>query len=312
MESAEIAALIVQPEARELVPVPNAPRLSNASGELLREILIVDENGDRRAIQVPVERPLTICLDSRELITLMTLGAGAEWLVLGYLHNQQLVSDVTRLESISVDWSTATAMVKTRPGAEGRPLVAPGQPVGIACGLGTVFGDVMRGTATASVAASAADLHSTRTEAAEATGPHSVRGARITRSILLAVLENMRQYDAIHRAAGSVHSCALFRGADLWVSVEDVSRHNGLDIVTGWMALHGVPGGDKILFTTGRLTGEMVMKAAHNGIPCMISRNGVTAIGHDLATKLGMTLFGRAAKGRFLCYTGVEHFDPES
>jgi FdhD protein len=135
--------------------------------------------------------------------------------------------------------------------------------------------------------------------------------ARISQGILLRVLDTARQHDAIRRAAGSVHSCALFHGADLLVSVEDVSRHNGIDTIAGWMALHGVPGGDKILFTTGRLTGEMVMRAAYNGIPIVVSRNGVTALGYDLAAKFGMTLFGRAANRRFVCYIGAERFDAE-
>jgi FdhD protein len=106
-----------------------------------------------------------------------------------------------------------------------------------------------------------------------------------------------------------VHSCALFCGADLWVSVEDVSRHNGVDTITGWMALHEVTGAGKILFTTGRLTGEMVMKAAHNGVPIMVSRNGVTAMGYELAMRLRMTLLGRAANRRFVCYTGTDRLD---
>jgi FdhD protein len=164
--------------------------------------------------------------------------------------------------------------------------------VGTGCGLGTVFGDLM-------------------TQVDAITLPQAA-SARVSRSTLLHVLETMRQHDAIHRAAGSVHSCALFQDAGLLVSVEDVSRHNGLDTVAGWMALHGVSGADKILFTTGRLTGEMVMKAAHNGVPIIVSRNGVTAMGCDLAAKLGMTLFGRAANRRFLCYVGAERFDPEA
>jgi FdhD protein len=110
----------------------------------------------------------------------------------------------------------------------------------------------------------------------------------------------------VHRAAGSVHSCALFQGGELWAAVEDVSRHNGIDTITGFMALHGMHGADKTLFTTGRLTGEMVMKAAHNGIPVMISRNGTTAMGYELAAKLGMTLIGRAANRRYMCYIGAE------
>jgi FdhD protein len=108
-----------------------------------------------------------------------------------------------------------------------------------------------------------------------------------------------------------VHSCALFQHDRLLVSVEDVSRHNGLDTVSGWMALHGIDGGDKILFTTGRLTGEMVIKAAQSGVPIVVSRNGVSTMGYDLAKKFGMALFGRAINRRFHCYVGAERFDAE-
>jgi FdhD protein len=196
------------------------------------------------------------------------------------------------LESLAVDWNSASAAVTTRTGTRGGGAgVAPGI-VATGCGLGTVFGDLMK-----------------HVDAIMLPLP---KPARVSRSTLLHVLEAMRHHDAIHRAAGSVHSCALFQGTELMVSVEDVSRHNGLDTVAGWMALHGVPGGDKILFTTGRLTSEMVMKAAHNGVPTLVSRNGVTAMGCDLAAKLGMTLFGRAANRRFLCYVGAERFDPEA
>ena len=130
--------------------------------------------------------------------------------------------------------------------------------------------------------------------------------ATIPQATIFAVLDSMRRHDAIHRAAGSVHSCALFQGDALMVAVEDVSRHNGVDMLAGFMRMHGVNGAGKILFSTGRLTGEMVLKAAHNGIPVMISRNGTTASGHELAGKLGMTLIGRAASGRYLCYVGAE------
>lgn len=287
----EIMAWVVQPEARALEPVPFAPRLSAASCEPLREISIVDENGNHRPIQVPVERPLTIFVDGREIVTLMTLGANPEMLVLGYLRNQRLIAEAAAIESITVDWNSSAAAVTTRAGGFGSGAGAEPRHVGTGCALGTVFNDWM-------------------TKVDAATLPEAAT-ARISQGTLLRVLDTARQYDAIHRAAGSVHSCALFHGADLLVSIEDVSRHNGVDTVTGWMALHGVPGGDKILFTTGRLTSEMVMKSAHNGIPILVSRNGVTAMGYDLAAKLGMTLFGRAANRRFLCYVGAERFDGE-
>jgi len=290
MEHSDVMAWVIQPAAAAMRPVPNAPRVTAASCAMLREILIVDEQGDRRPIYVPTERPLTVILDGRELVTLMTLGACPEMLVLGYLRNQRLIGDVAMIESLAVDWNTGSATVTTRAGISGGGAGAAPGIVGTACGLGTVFGDLMIQV--------------------EAGALPQAESARISRSTLSHVLDTMRQHDAIHRAAGSVHSCALFQGADLLVSIEDVSRHNGLDTLAGWMAFHGVAGGDKILFTTGRLTSEMVMKAAHNGVPIVVSRNGVTAMGYDLAVKLGMTLFGRAANRRFFCYTGAERFDP--
>jgi FdhD protein len=292
IEHSDVIAWVIQPAAAAMRPVANAPRVTTASCAPLREIMIVDELGHHRPIYVPAERPLTIFLDGRELVTLMTLGAWPEMLVLGYLRNQRLIDDVAMIESIAVDWNSGSAAVATRTGIRGGGAGAAPGIVGTACGLGTVFSDLMM-----QVKASALP---------------QTESARISRSTLLHVLDAMRQHDAIHRAAGSVHSCALFQGADLLVSVEDVSRHNGLDIVAGWMAFHGVAGSDKILFTTGRLTGEMVMKAAHNGVPIAVSRNGVTAMGRDLAAKLGMTLFGRATNRRFLCYVGAERFEPEA
>ncbi len=284
-------ALVLGPHARALSPVKNAPNLSRAAAELLREIEVVDERGGKRHIRVPNERPLTVLVDDRELVTLMTLGAAPEWLVLGYLRNQRLLNSVDTLESIAVDWQTHTALVKSRqellaPDTASRASAASG------CALGTVFGDLM-------------------TQMQGIVLP-PIAVARISRSVLLNVLASMRVHDDIHRAAGSVHSCALFQAAELWAGVEDVSRHNGVDTITGWMALHGVSGADKILFTTGRLTGEMVMKAAFNGIPILVTRNGVTAMGCDLALRLGMTVFGRAANRRYACYTGAQRFDSDS
>jgi len=132
---------------------------------------------------------------------------------------------------------------------------------------------------------------------------------RLSRTTLLSVIERVPQEEAIYRAAGSVHGCALFNGADLWISIEDVSRRNAVDTVIGWMALHGISGGEKILFTTGRLTAEIVAKAAYSGISVLVSRKGITAGCYDLAARLRMTLFGHAAKGRYLCYAGAERFD---
>jgi len=296
MQPDDISALVLGPAGRALTLVPGAPRLSAASAAPLREIAAVDEQGATRALQLPIERPLTITVDGRPVVTLMTRGAAPEWLVLGYLRNQRLIDDLAAIRSVEVDWTLGVANVTSRAGSLGEPSGAATQgsdPAPLGCGLGTVFGEVMRQV-------------DTRADAGMTFAAARLQSQSISRAELLAVLESMRQHDAIHQAAGSVHSCALFQGDALWAAVEDVSRHNGIDTLTGFMQLHGVDGADKILFTTGRLTGEMVMKAAHNGIPVMISRNGTTALGYELAVKLGMTLIGRAANRRYLCYVGAE------
>ncbi|ODV09369.1 MAG: formate dehydrogenase family accessory protein FdhD [Rubrivivax sp. SCN 70-15] len=268
-----------------------APRLTQTAGTLLREIEIVDEYGERRRIAIPAERPLTLFVDKRELVTLMTLGACPELLVLGYLLNQRLVEAVTEVESVSVDWDVGAAAVRTHRGIQDLGRKTARRVVTTGCGQGTVFGDALT------------QLDAVRLPSAQA--------ARIHQRTLVAMLETMRQRNSVHRRAGSVHGCALFHGAQMLMFVEDVGRHNAIDCIAGWMAMHGVTGADKTFYTTGRLTSEMVMKAAQMGVPIIVSRNGVTAMGHELAGRLGMTLFGRAANRHFLCYTGFERFDAE-
>ncbi len=272
-------------------PVAEAPRLTQARGELLREIRILDEYGAQRRIMIPAERPLTLFVDKRELVTLMTLGAMPELLVLGYLRNQRLIEKVAQVESITVDWDVAAAAVRTRGGLVDLESRTARRVVTTGCGQGTVYGDMMLQIETLTLPDASV--------------------ARIRQSTLQRMLETMRQQDSIHRKAGSVHGCALFRGAEMLMFVEDVGRHNAIDTISGWMALHGIEGGDKAFYTTGRLTSEMVMKAAQIGVPIIVSRNGVTAMGHEMAERLGMTLFGRAANRHFLCYTGFERFDSE-
>jgi FdhD protein len=272
-------------------PVPGAPRLTAAQGELLREISILDEYGERRSIHIPAERPLTVFVDKRELVTLMTLGASPELLVLGYLLNQRLITEVAEVESITVDWEVGAAAVKTHAGIADIAQKTARRVVTTGCGQGTVFGDMM------------SQLGSVKLPDASQ--------ARIRQTTLHALLEQMRQRNSIHRKAGSVHGCALFCSAELLMFVEDVGRHNAIDTIAGWMGLHGVAGADKTFYTTGRLTSEMVMKSAQMGVPIIVSRNGVTAMGHGLAEQLGMSLFGRAANRHFLCYTGFERFDSE-
>jgi len=283
-------ALYVAPAVQWPV-APDAPRLTEARSALVREIPILDEYGERRTILIPVERPLTVFVDKRELVTLMTLGAMPELLVLGYLMNQRLLEQVQQVESISVDWEVGAAAVHTHSGVADLAARTAKRVVTTGCGQGTVYGDMM------------ADIGAIELPDASS--------ARIRQSTLRRMLETIRQQDSIHRQAGSVHGCALFRGAEMLMFVEDVGRHNAIDTISGWMAMRGVQGADKAFFTTGRLTSEMVMKAAQIGVPIIVSRNGVTAMGHELATRLGITLFGRAANKHFLCYSGFERFDSE-
>jgi FdhD protein len=277
--------------ARLPLPLEPLPRLTHAGATLTREIEVLDEYGQRRTIHIPDERPLTLFVDKRELVTLMTLGAVPELLALGYLRNQRLVDSVAAVESVTVDWDVAAVAVRTREGIENIERKTARRVVTTGCGQGTVFGDMM--------------------EHVDALRLPDAATARIGQRTLQSLLETMRQQDSVHRKAGSVHGCALFRGTDMLCFVEDVGRHNAIDTIAGWMWMRHMPGGDKVFYTTGRLTSEMVMKAAQIGVPIIVSRNGVTAMGYDMASRLGMTLFGRAANRHFLCYTGIERFDAE-
>jgi FdhD protein len=282
-------ALVVQPAARAHAPVPNGPRLSHARGEMLRHIAITEAGGECRTIQVPVERPLRVLLDGRNVATLWTLGASAEWLVLGYLWNQRIIRQVTAIASINVDWGAGIATVTSSAGT----TPAPPDPLQRGHELTAPWGTDPGGALLPGVVL---DL------------PQSVQ-CRVSRSTLLTLLEQMSRSDTVYRVAGSAHGCALFCDSDLWLSVEDVSRRNAVDTIGGWMALHGVTGGKLILYSTGRLTVEIVMKAAYNGIATVVSGKGMTASCCDLADRLGMTLFGHAAKGHVTCYAGAERFD---
>lgn len=285
----DVTAVVLGAGARGRSPVVGGPRLSQSSALLLREIQVIDEYGDHRTIHVPVERSLSVVINDQEIASLWTLGGSAEWLVLGYLWNQRLITDVTTLESITVDWRSSVATVKTRHDSHDRESWAE------------QLRFEEQGSSRAMLSGAPMNLDAL----VLSRGPP----ARISRATLLSLLENLPPDGAIYRAAGSAHTFALFQGAELWLSVEDTSRRNAIDTISGWMALHGTPGHNKILFTTGRLTAEIVLKAARNGIPVLVSHKGLTSMCSDLAVKLGMTLFGHAAKGRYICYVGAERFD---
>src|SRR5258707_1136620 len=205
------------------------PRLTAAAAPLTQEIEALDEFGAMRRLSIPAERALTVFVDNRELVTLMTR-AGIE----------------------RFDEKTAKRVVTT------------------GCGQGTVFGDLM------------AELDTLQLPGA---GEPS---ARLSQRALYRLLDAMRLQESTYKSAGSVHGCALFRQDELLMFVEDVGRHNAIDTIAGWMWLHDVQGGDKIFYTTGRLTSEMVIKSAQMGVPIVVSRSGVTQMGYGLAQQLGV------------------------
>ena len=269
------------------------PRLTAAAAPLTHEVEVLDEFGATRRISIPAERALTVFVDKRELVTLMTLGAAPELLVLGYLRNQRLVDSAADIESITVDWDVQAAAVKTRAGIERFDEKTARRVVTTGCGQGTVFGDLM------------GDIESIRLPAADEPG------ARISQHALYGLLDAMRLQESTYKSAGSVHGCALFRQDELLMFVEDVGRHNAIDTIAGWMWLNEVNGGDKIFYTTGRLTSEMVIKSAQMGVPIVVSRSGITQMGHQLGVQLGLALFGRAMNKHFICYSGFARFDSE-
>jgi FdhD protein len=266
------------------------PRLTAARLPLTRAATVTDAEGRTQHVQLAGERPLTVYVDRQELVTLMTLGQAPELLALGYLLNQGLVAAASEVESVTVDWQVAAAAVRTRHGVSGFAQRIARRTVTTGCGQGTVFGDWQ-------------DRMPPLPPAVPASVPHAA---------LVHLLRAMRERPSVHRDAGSVHGTALWPagGSEPLVHVEDVGRHNAVDTVAGWMAMNGVAGHDCWLYTTGRLTSEMVLKAAHLRIPVVISRNGATAMGQELAERLNVTLVGRANGQRYLCYSGAERLVP--
>jgi FdhD protein len=268
---------------------PVLPHLTQAQAELTRHIEVVNEHGVNEQVSIPAERALTVYVDKREIVTLMTLGAHPELLVLGYLRNQRLVGDVREVESITVDWEAGedgagVAAVKTRHGIADIAARTEKRVVTTGCGQGSVFGDLM---AEIDVLA--------------------LPDARISQARLYGVLNAIRLQETTYKSAGSVHGCALFSGEQMQIFVEDVGRHNAIDTIAGWMWMKGVTANDdSIFYTTGRLTSEMVMKSAQMGVAVVVSRSGITQMGYDVATRLRLCTIGRATNKHFLCYTSPE------
>ena len=262
-------------------------QLSQATAPLIHEVEIVDEQGRKKLIHIPGERPLTIYLDKRELVTLMTLGGAPEALVLGYLRNQRLVPSIETIKSIQVDWETESVAVTTHGNTVDIEEKTSRRVVTTGCGQGTIFGGIMD------------DIDQI----------HLSETASITQSAVYQIVDHIRTRSSIYKQAGSVHACAVFKNsgetAELMHFVEDVGRHNAVDSIAGLMWLDDRKGDDLIFYTTGRLTSEMVIKGAQMGIPFLLSRSGVTAMGLEMANKVNLTLMGRCSGQHYLIYSGV-------
>lgn len=271
--------------------LPRLPRLTMAQAPLTCEVDAVNEYGEAQKVAIPAERALTVYVDKRELVTLMTLGAHPELLVLGYLRNQRLVKDVADIESITVDWDVGAAAVKTHRGIEDIEEKTSRRVVTTGCGQGSVFGGLMD----------------------EVDGIVLPADAYITQAQLYSLVNTIRLKETTYKSAGSVHACALFAmtagDPEMLLFVEDVGRHNAIDTIAGWMAMQDSPSvneASKVFYTTGRLTSEMVIKSAQMSVPIVVSRSGITQMGHQVAQTVGLCAIGRATNKRFVCYANPQ------
>jgi FdhD protein len=264
------------------------PVLTDARAPLTRSVEVLNAHGESETISIPAERALTVYVDKRELVTLMTLGAHPEWLVLGYLRNQRLVQSVDAVESVTVDWDVGAAAVKTRDGIDRIEERTAHRVVTTGCGQGTVFGALM-----------------------DEIDDVQLPDAKLSQAQLYAIVNAIRVQESTYKSAGSVHACALFRGEEMLLFVEDVGRHNAIDTIAGWMWLQDPARLDAselplVFYTTGRLTSEMVIKSAQMGVAIVISRSGMTQMGHEIAERVGLCTVGRATGKHFLCYTAPQ------
>jgi len=262
------------------------PKLTNAGRPLTFEVEAVNERGERLPTFIAGEHPLTLYLDKREIVTLMTLGQAPEALTIGYLRNQRLVGSVEEIAAVQVDWETDSVAVTTRRGVKGLRERLKKRTVTTGCGQGTVFGDLME------------EIDSIQLR----------DDVKLTEETLYGLLDAVRHRETIYKSAGAVHGCALADGANVLYFVEDVGRHNAVDAIAGQMWLDGVDGSDKVFYTTGRLTSEMVIKAAQMRIPFLVSRSGLTEMGHSIASQVGITMIGRAVTKHYLLFTGKHRF----
>ncbi len=264
-------------ETREflLAPDPDDPRLTRAVGG-------IDQTGAAIEARVVEERALTIFLNSQEIVTVMTIGDFPEHLAVGYLLNQGMLRRDDVIRGVDFDAELETVVVRTERATDYEEKLAKKTRTS-GCAVGTVFGDVM-----------------------ESLEGVTLPKAELRTSWLYALARKINTHPSLYLAAGAIHGTVLCEADRPLVYMEDVGRHNAVDKIAGWMLVNDVPAADKILYTTGRLTSEMVIKTALMGIPVLASRSGFTAWGVELALETGLTLIGRMRGQRFYCLSGPE------
>jgi len=251
----------------------------------LHSATVLDEFGEPRELSLTGERPLTIYLDKREIVTLMTMGAQPELLTLGYLRNQGLVEHLEDIVAIQVAWDVDAVAVTTRQARTDLEQVLSKRTVTSGCGQGTMFGNVM-----------------------DSLNELILDCPSFSADDIYQSLAGVAEYNKMYKQAGAVHGCALCTGNKADIFVEDVGRHNAVDAISGWMWLNDISGADKVFYTTGRLTSEMVIKVAQMQVPLLLSRSGVTEMGLRLAKQIGLGMVARAKGKHFLVYNGQEKF----
>ncbi len=257
------------------------PDLSNP--RLTRGIRGVDHEGKTSEIKVVEERPLTIFLNAQEIVTVMTIGDYPEYLALGFLMNQGMLSDEEEIAGIDFDEDLETIVVRTKSGTVYEEKVKKKTKTS-GCAVGTVFGDMMEGLE-------------------EVTLPQNPLHV----SWLHSLTKEINQMPSLYLEAGAIHGCVLCEEDRPLVYMEDVGRHNAVDKIAGWMRSEQIVPDNKILYTTGRLTSEMVIKCALMGIPALVSRSGFTVWGTEIANQVGLTMVGRLRGERFICLSGEDN-----
>ncbi|MEO0746877.1 MAG: formate dehydrogenase accessory sulfurtransferase FdhD [Pseudomonadota bacterium] len=268
-----------------IAPDPTAPRLT-------RVVEGVDHDGKDTQISVVEERPLTIFLNGQEIVTAMTIGDYPEYLAVGFLRNQGMLADDETVQGVEYDEELDTVVVRTD-GQTTYEEKLKKKTRTSGCAVGTVFGDMMEGLEGVTLS----DL-------------------AVKTSDLYALAAQINRTPSLYLEAGAIHGTVLCQGDRPLVYMEDVGRHNAVDKIAGWMHMEGVTASDKLLYTTGRLTSEMVIKTAMMGIPALASRSGFTAWGVEIAREVGLTLIGRMRGKRFVCLAGEERLtrdaDPDA